>query len=391
MNLSLSDDQRMMVTTAEQIAATYGPDYWREKDENQEYPQQFMDEIGAQGFFGLPVPEEHGGLGLGLTELALVMEALCRGGGGGGPALGYLFGIMGNLSIQNHGNESQKAKYLPEMAVGGKLCAFALSEPDAGTNAINIKTFARRDGSSYIINGGKWFITNIQHCDVVLLVARTQRAGESESRAGGISLFLVDLPQAAITCEPIPKHGFNYYKSNQVFIEDLVVDESCLLGQEGRGFQSLLGTLNPERILIAASAVGTARLALTRAVEYAKQRNVFNAPIGSHQAVQHPLAAAHAKLEAAWFSVLNAAILNDSFHGSKQSGDAANMAKFVAVEAAIEAGYQAMQTYGGAGFAREFHQERWWRELQLFRLAPLTQQMTLNYIGEHVLGLPKSY
>ncbi len=391
MNLSLSDDQRMMVTTAEQIAATYGPDYWREKDENQEYPQQFMDEIGAQGFFGLPVPEEHGGLGLGLTELALVMEALCRGGGGGGPALGYLFGIMGNLSIQNHGNESQKAKYLPEMAVGGKLCAFALSEPDAGTNAINIKTFARRDGSSYIINGGKWFITNIQHCDVVLLVARTQRAGESESRAGGISLFLVDLPQTAITCEPIPKHGFNYYKSNQVFIEDLVVDESCLLGQEGRGFQSLLGTLNPERILIAASAVGTARLALTRAVEYAKQRNVFNAPIGSHQAVQHPLAAAHAKLEAAWFSVLNAAILNDSFHGSKQSGDAANMAKFVAVEAAIEAGYQAMQTYGGAGFAREFHQERWWRELQLFRLAPLTQQMTLNYIGEHVLGLPKSY
>ena len=391
MDFSLTEDQQMMVNTAEQIAEKFGPEYWREKDEAEEYPADFLEEIGKQGFFGLPAPEQFGGLNLGLTEVAVVMEALCRGGGGGGPALGYLFGLLGNLSIQHHGNEQQKAHYLPDMAAGKKMCAFALSEPEAGTNSLNIKTFARKEGSNYIINGGKWFITNIQNCHALLLVARTEKPGESKSRAGGISLFLIDLPQEAITYTPIPKHGFNYYKSNQVFIDDLSVDESCLLGQEGKGFQSLMGTLNPERILVAAGAIGTARLALSHAVNYAKTRNVFNAAIGTHQGVQHPLAAAHAKLEAAWLSVLNAASLNDREPGSKVSGDAANMAKYVAVEAAIDAGYHAMQTFGGSGFAREFHQERWWRELQLFRLAPLTQQMTLNYIGEHVLGLPKSY
>jgi acyl-CoA dehydrogenase len=391
MDFSLTEDQRMMANTATQISAKYGPEYWREKDEQGAYPKEFLEEIGNQGFFGLPVPEEYGGLGMGLTELAIAMEALCSGGGGGGPALGYLFGLLGNLSIRHHGNEDQKTKYLPDMAAGRKICAFALSEPDAGTNSLNIKTFARKEGSKYIINGGKWFITNIENSDVLLLVARTTKPDESESRAGGISLFLVDLPQTAISYSPIPKHGFNYYKSNQVFIDDLEVDESCLLGQEGRGFYALLETLNPERILVAAGVIGTARLALSYAVEYAKDRNVFNAPIGSHQAVQHPLAAAHAKLESAWLSVLHAATLNDKAPTGKEAGNAANMAKYVAVEAAFEAGYHAMQTFGGSGYAKEFHQERWWREIQLFRLAPLTQQMTLNYIGEHVLGLPKSY
>ncbi len=391
MDFTLTQDQQMMVSTAEQIAEHFGPEYWREMDEKGEYPQEFLDEIGKQGFFGLPVPERYGGLGMGLTELALVMEAMCRGGGGGGPSLGFLFGLIGSLSIQHHGNDEQKIKYLPATAVGEKICAFALSEPDAGTNSMNIKTFAEKDGPNYVINGSKWFITNIQNCDALLLVARTDEPEEGRSRAGGISLFLIDLPQDAITYAPIPKHGFNYYKSNQVFIDNLVVHESCLLGEEGKGFYNLLGTLNPERILIAAGAIGTARLALSKAVAYAGERSVFDTPIGSHQAVQHPLAAAHAKLEAAWLSVLYAASLNDTSQGGKESGDAANMAKYVAVEAAIDAGYHAMQTFGGSGFAREFHLERWWRELQLFRLAPLTQQMTLNYIGEHVLQLPKSY
>ena len=391
MDFSLSLEQQMMAETAEQISARFDPEYWREKDEQGEYPAEFIKEIGAQGFFGLPVPESYGGMGLGLTELAVAMEALCRGGGGGGPALGYLFGLLGNLSILHHGNDEQKSHYLPDMAVGAKMCAFGLSEPDAGTNSMNIATFARRDGDDYVINGGKWFITNIENSDALLLVARTEKPVEGKSKAGGISLFLVDLPQQGITYTPIPKHGFNYYKSNQVFIEDLRVPASSLLGEEGRGFYSLLGTLNPERVLIAAGAVGTARLALSRAVAYAGERNVFGAPIGSHQGVQHPLAAAHAKVEAAWLSVLKAATLNDADSSSKEAGDVANMAKYVAVEACIEACYHAMQTYGGAGFAREYHQERWWREAQLFRLAPLTQQMTLNYIGEHVLGMPKSY
>ena len=380
-----------MVDTAEQIAGRFGPEYWREKDEIEEFPHEFIAEIGEQGFFGLPVPEEYGGMNLGLTELALAMEGLCRGGGGGGPALGYLFGLLGNLSVLHHGNDEQKASYLPRMATGELMCAFGLSEPDAGTNSLNITTFARRDGDDYVINGGKWFITNIENSGALLLVARTEKPTVAASRAGGISLFLVDLPAEGISYASIPKHGFNYYKSNQVFIEDLRVPSSALLGEEGRGFYSLLGTLNPERVLIAAGAVGTARLALRKAVEYAGERSVFGVPIGTHQAVQHPLAAAHAKVETAWLAVLKAASLNDGDPSCTEAGDMANMAKYVAVEACIEACYHAMQTYGGAGFAREYHQERWWREAQLFRLAPLTQQMTLNYIGEHVLGMPKSY
>jgi acyl-CoA dehydrogenase len=391
MDFDLTLEQQMMVETAEQISARFDPEYWREKDEEGAYPADFLAEIGAQGFFGLPVPEEYGGMGLGLTELAVAMEGLCRGGGGGGPALGYLFGLLGNLSILHHGNDEQRARYLPDMATGAKMCAFGLSEPDAGTNSMNITTFARREGDEFVINGGKWFITNIENSDAILLVARTTKPEEGKSKAAGISLFLIDLPQAAITYTPIPKHGFNYYKSNTVFIEELRVHESCLLGEEGKGFYSLLGTLNPERVLIAAAAVGTARLALSRAVEYANERSVFGAPIGSHQGVQHPLAAAHAKVEAAWLAVLKAATLSDRNPADKLAGDMANMAKFTAVEACIEACYHSMQTYGGAGFAREYHQERWWREAQLYRLAPLTQQMTLNYIGEHVLGLPKSY
>lgn len=391
MDFDFSLEQQMMAETAQQISARFGPEYWREKDERGEYPREFIAEIAAQGFFGLPAPEHYGGMGLGLTELAIAMEGLCRGGGGGGPALGYLFGLLGNISILHHGSDEQKARYLPDMVTGARICAFALSEPDAGTNSLNIKTFARREGDEFVINGSKWFITNIENSDVLLLVARTRTPDEGRSKADGISLFLVDLPQAAITYTPIPKHAFNYYKSNQVFIADLRVHESCLLGEEGRGFYSLLGTLNPERVLIAAGAVGTARLALSRAVEYANERSVFGVPIGSHQGVQHPLAGAHARVESAWLAVLKAATLNDRGNAAKEAGDLANMAKYVAVEACIEACYHAMQTYGGAGFAREYHQERWWREAQLFRLAPLTQQMTLNYIGEHVLGLPKSY
>lgn len=380
-----------MADTAIQISARFDPEYWRDKDESGTYPSEFIAEIGKQGFFGLPVPEAYGGMGLGLTELSVAMEALCRGGGGGGPALGYLFGLLGNLSVLHHGNEEQKRRYLPDMATGKKISAFALSEPEAGTNSLNITTFARHEGDEFVINGGKWFITNIENSDALLLVARTEKPQEGKSKASGISLFLIDLPQAGITHTPIPKHGFNYYKSNQVFIEDLRVHESCLLGDEGRGFYNLLGTLNPERVLIAAGAVGTARLALSRAVIYAGERNVFGVPIGMHQAVQHPLAAAYAKVESAWLMVLKAATLNDIDNTDKAAGDFANMAKFVAVESCIEACYHAMQTYGGAGYAREYHQERWWREAQLFRLAPLTQQITLNYIGEHVLGLPKSY
>jgi len=385
----LTETQAMMVATAEAVAQRFGPEYWREHDENEAYPEAFVSALGEHGFFGVTVPEALGGSGQGLSELVLVMEALCRGGGGGGPALGYLFGLLGTMTLAHAAASEDQLACLRALASGEKLCAFALSEPDAGTNSFNISTTAIEREDDFVINGAKWFITNLQHSQSLLLVAQTQREGSNESC--GLSLFMVDLPNESLTFTPTPKHGFNYYKSNQLFIDNLVVPKTAVIGEVGKGFASLAPTLNAERLLVAAGAVGTARLALQSAVGYAKERTVFRVPIGTHQAIQHPLAAAHANLEAAWLMIAEAAALDDSGTNPERAAGMANMAKYVAVEAAIEACYQSLQAYGGAGYAREYHQERWWREVQLFRLAPLTQQMTLNFIGQHVLGLPKSY
>ena len=378
-----------MVATAEAVAQRFGPEYWREHDEKEAYPEAFFSALGESGFFGVTVPEALGGSGQGLSELVLVMEALCRGGGGGGPALGYLFGLLGTMTLAHAAASDDQLACLRALASGEKLCAFALSEPDAGTNSFNMSTTAVEREDVFVINGAKWFITNLQHSQSLLLVAQTQREGSNESC--GLSLFMVDLPNESLTFTPTPKHGFNYYKSNQLFIDNLVVPKTAVIGDVGKGFASLAPTLNAERLLVAAGAVGTARLALQSAVGYAKERTVFHVPIGAHQAVQHPLAAAHANLEAAWLMIAEAAALDDTGTNPERAAGMANMAKYVAVEAAIEACYQSLQAYGGAGYAREYHQERWWREVQLFRLAPLTQQMTLNFIGQHVLGLPKSY
>ena len=386
---SLTETQSMIIATAEAVAEQFGPDYWREHDESEAYPEDFITALAEHGFFGLTVPEPLGGSGQGLVELVLVMEALCRGGGGGGPALGYLFGLLGTMTLSHAAKTEHQLENLKALASGERLCAFALSEPDAGTNSFNISTTAVEREDDYVINGAKWFITNLQHSQRLLLVTQTRQLESSESC--GLSLFLVDLPSEALSFSPTPKHGFNYYKSNQLFIDNLVVPKSSMIGEPGKGFASLAPTLNAERLLVAAGAVGTARLALQAAVNYAKEREVFRGPIGGHQAIQHPLAAAHAKLEAAWLTVLEAASLDDEGTRPERAAGMANVAKYVAVEAAIDACYQSLQTYGGAGYAREYHQERWWREVQLFRLAPLTQQMTLNFIGQHVLGLPKSY
>ena len=377
----------MIVDTATEVGRKYGPTYWLEKDQKHAFPSEFLNEMGELGFFGLHLPEEFGGSGAGISELVLAMNALCANGGGGGPALGFLFGILGSNAVMQHGNEEQKKRYLPAMAKGQVLASLGVTEPDAGTNTVNIRTFAERNGDDYVINGSKWFITNIEQTQVFVLLTRTNKA----PTASGMTLFLIDLPADGIHSAPITKHGLHYYQSYNVQFDDLSVPANTVLGEEGKGFYQLLGTLNPERLLVAAGAIGTARLAISTAVAYANERNVFDAPIGSHQAIQHPLAAAHAKLESAWLSVLQAATMHDAGRDNISVGKIANMAKYVAVEAAIETCYHAMQTFGGAGFAADFHVERWWREVQLFRLAPLTQEMSLNFIGEHVLGLPKSY
>ena len=391
MNFRLTEEQDLLVETALNIGAKFDPDYWLKMDQASSYPVEFFDSIAAHGFFSLGIDSAYGGTPAGMMELALSMEGLCRGGAGGGPALGYLFGTLGANILNANANDAQKSQYLPDMAAGPSMCAFGLSEPDAGTNSLNMSTFAKKDGSDYIISGSKWYITNIERSDAIVVVARTQKLDESASRSDGVSLFIVDLPNDSLTYSPIEKHAYGYYKSHMVFLDDVRVPKEALIGTEGQGFRQILGTLNPERILVAAGAVGIARLAIATAVKYANERAVFDQPIGAHQAIQHPLAAAYAKIESAWGSVMLAASLHDQDANPVEVGAKANMAKYVAVEAAIEACYQAMQTHGGNGFAKEYHVERWWREVQLFRLAPVTQQMTLNFISEHVLGLPRSY
>ena len=387
MDFDLSPEQQMMVNTATEVGQKYGSSYWLAKDQAHEFPTEFLKEIGELGFFGLHLPQQYGGSGTGITELVITMEALCAAGGGGGPALGFLFGILGSNAIMQHGSKQQQDRYLPSMAKGQILASLGVTEPNAGTNTIKTETFAKREGDHYIVNGAKWFTSNIEQTEVFLLLAKT----EKKDSASAMSLLLVDLPNSGIHAAPIAKHGLHYYQSYNVQFDNMQVPVNNLLGKEGKGFYQLLGTLNPERLLVASGAVGLGRLALKTAIEYANERTVFDQPIGAHQAVQHPLAAAHAKLESAWLSILQAASWHNAGRDNIVVGKVANMAKYVAVEAAIEACYHAMQTFGGAGFAAEYHVERWWREVQLFRLAPLTQQMSLNFIGEHVLGMPKSY
>lgn len=391
MDFNLTDEQKMIVDTAQKIGKKFGPEYWYEKEENHEFPTDFFEELGSNGFLGLGIPEEYGGTGMGLTEAVLSLEALCSSGGGAAPFIGYAFGTLGAHIIRSHGNSAQKEKYLPGLATGKLRTALGLTEPDAGTNTLNIRTFAKKKGDYYIINGSKVYISLIEDAQAIKLVTRTSKREEASKKSLGISLFLVDLPNDAIQYTTIPKHGMNYYPAYELGIHDLKVPAECLLGEEGKGWFHLLEALNPERILEASAAVGTGRLAIRKAVEYANERKVFDCPIGAYQGIQFPLAAAYAKLECAWFAILNAAALYDQNEPQKKVGDISNMAKYVSVEACIEAVYHAMQTLGGYGYAKEYHIERWWREVQVFRLAPITQQMTMNYIGEHILGMPRSY
>jgi len=389
MDFNLSVEQKMIVKSAKEVAKKFGPEYWYEKEENHEFPIDFFEALGELGFLGLEIPDEYGGTGMTLTEGTLALEALCSNGGGGAPVLNYLMGVLGGLSIAHHGNNTQKGTYLPKIADGKMITAFGLTEPDAGTNSLAIETFAQKEGDYYIINGSKIFITVFEKAQAFLLVTRTSR--EESKRSKGMTLFLIDLPNDAIKSSYIPKHGMNYSPTYDLGIDNLKVHKDCILGEEGKGWFHLLETINPERILVAAGAIGTARMAIKEAVKYAKKRVVFGRPIGAFQGVQFPLAGAYAKLECAWLATIKAATLHDQKQNPKKVGDIANMAKYLAVEASIEATYHAMQTLGGYGYAKEYHIERWWREVQLFRLAPITQQMTLNYTGEHILGLPKSY
>jgi len=298
-----------------------------------------------------------------------------------------LTSVFGGLSIVNHGNESQKEEYLPRIARGMEFC-LGLTEPDAGTNTFETKTTAVKEGGEYVINGEKIFISGADRAKGMLLITRTTPLEKAPERTLGLSLFLVDLPDPAIEVIPIEKHGINYSKTCEVYISDLRIPKEKMLGEEDKGWYLVLDTLNPERISFSAASVGIGLLAIKKAVEYAKERTVFGAPIGSRQGIQFPLADAKAKIEAARLLNYKAALLYDR---GQPCGAEANMAKVATFEAGFQAVYHAMQTFGGYGYAVEYDVERWWREINLIRLAPITHQMALVFIGYHVLGLPRSY
>ncbi|MEM2106144.1 MAG: acyl-CoA dehydrogenase family protein [Candidatus Bathyarchaeia archaeon] len=388
MNFELNTEQKMIVETAKEIARDFGPEYWREKEKKHEFPEEFWKSIVEAGFTGIVIPEKYGGGSMGMFEMLLAMETLVSEGCGlGGEWFLCLSAIFGGLSIVKHGSEAQKEKYLPQIARGMEFC-LALTEADAGTNTLNIKTTAVLEGDEYRVNGQKMFISGADRARGMLLVTRTTPIEKASKRTLGLSLFLVDLPNPAVEVIPIEKHGINYSKTCEVYISDLRLPKENLLGEVDKGWYLVLDTLNPERMSFSAAACGLGLLAINKAVEYAKERKVFDAPIGSHQAIQFPLAEAKAKIEAARLLNYKAAWLYDQ---GKECAAEANMAKVAAVDAGIAAVYHAMQTFGGYGYAVEYDVERWWREVNLIRLAPVTHQMALAFIGQHVLGLPKSY
>jgi acyl-CoA dehydrogenase len=388
LDFELTAEQKMIVEAASDIAKDFGPEYWREKDKKHEFPEDFWKTLVEAGFPGIVIPEKYGGSDMGMFEMTLAMETLTSEGCGlAGEWFLCLSSVFGGLSIVKHGNENQKRKYLPKIAKGMEFC-LALTEPDAGTNTLNTRTMAVKDGDRYVINGQKMFISGADRAKGMLLVTRTAPMEKVAKRTLGLSLFLVDLPNPAVEIISIEKHGINYSKTFEVYISDLRVSGENMLGEVDKGWYLVLDTLNPERMSFSAASCGIGLLAIGKAVEYAKERKVFKASIGAHQAVQFPLAEAKAKIEAARLLNYRAAWLYDK---GQRCGAEANMAKVAAVEAGTEAVYHAMQTFGGYGYAVEYDVERWWREVNLIRLAPVTHQMALAFIGEHVLGLPKSY
>ncbi|MFA9417427.1 acyl-CoA dehydrogenase family protein [Natrinema sp. HArc-T2] len=388
MNFESTQERSMIRSTAEAVAAEYGPEYWREKEENEEFAQGFWDELGEAGFHGLLVPEEYGGASMGMQDMGLAMETLCAEGCGmAGTWYLVLTAGMAAVGIRENGTEAQKEKYLTDIATGERNFCIGITEPEAGTNTLNVATCAEKDGDEYVLNGQKAWITFSDRADNMILVTRTTPLEEVDRGTDGISLFIVDMDTPGIDISPISKHGINYSKSCEVFLENVRVPEENLLGEEDEGWWALVDMLNPERIGFAAAGTGIGKLAANTAIEYANDREVFDAPIGSHQAVSFPITKAYARMETAALMREKAAWLYDQ---GEECGYETNVAKATAVSAGIEAVKQSMQAFGGWGYATEYDVERWWREINLTRLAPVSQQMAYNHIGQQ-LGFPKSY
>ncbi|MXV62985.1 acyl-CoA dehydrogenase [Natronorubrum sp. JWXQ-INN-674] len=388
MHFEDTQERSMIRQTATEIATQYGPEHWREKEENGEFSEAFWNELGEAGFHGLLIPEEYDGAGMGMQDMGLAMETLCAEGCGmAGTWYLVLTAGMAAVGIREHGTDEQKERYLPDIAAGKRNFSIGITEPEAGTNTLNVATRAEKDGDEYVLNGKKAWITFSDRAENMIIVTRTTPRDEVDRGTDGISLFVLDMDDPNIDVSPIDKHAINYSKSCEVFLEDVRVPEANLLGDEGDGWWVLVDMLNPERIGFAAAGTGIGKLAANAAIEYANDREIFDAPIGTHQAVSFPITEAYARMETAALMREKAAWLYDQ---GEECGYETNVAKATAVEAGIETVKQSMQAFGGWGYATEYDVERWWREINLTRLAPVSQQMAYNHIGQE-LGFPRSY
>ncbi len=386
----LSDDQLSIRRAIARIVADFGDDYWLERERTGTYPEEFRRAIAAGGWLGICMPVEYGGSGLGVSAAVVMMEAVANSAGAMAAASSIHLNIFGPMPIVKYGTEEQKRRWLPRIISGELLTCFGVTEPDAGLDTTRITTRAVREGDRYAITGRKIWTSGAKEADRVMLLARTAEYDPADP-TGGLSLFFAELDPAHVEVREIEKMGRAAVDSNVVFYDGLRVPAADRIGAEGRGFRMILDSFNPERCLIAAEAIGVGRQALARAAAYAREREVFARPIGKNQAIQHPLAACWAELEAAWLMVLRAAALFDAGAPSRDVGAAANAAKYLGAEAGYRACERAILTHGGMGYAREFHVERLFREVWIPRLAPVSQQLVLCHIAERVLGLPKSY
>lgn len=388
MDFALNADQEQIRSAVSELCRAFGDDYWLERDRDGKFPREFHAAMATGGWLGIAMPEAYGGAGLGITEAAIMMQAVAESGAAMSGASAIHMNIFGLNPVVVFGTEEQKKRMLPPLIAGEDKACFAVTEPDAGLNTTELKTRAEKKGDHYEITGQKIWISTAQVANKILLLARTTPLDQVRKKTEGLTLFYTDLDRSRVEVREIGKMGRHAVDSNQLFFDRMIVPEDDRIGAEGEGFKSILHGMNPERILIAAEAIGIGRVAVRRAARYAGERVVFHRPIGQNQSVQHPLAHAWVELEAANLMMLKAATLYDQ---GMQCGAEANAAKYLAGEAGFRACETAVMTLGGMGYSREFHVERYLREVLIPRIAPVSPQMILSFIAERVLGLPKSY
>ncbi len=381
-------DRLQIAESVQKVCDQYDDDFWLKKDQNKEFPEEFHAAMAESGWLGITMPTEYGGAGLGVIEAALMMHTVGRSAGAFAACSTIHINLFGPHAIIKYGSSEQKSRWIPRLISGADKVAFGVTEPDAGLDTTSIKTRAIRHGAEYEISGSKVWMSTAQRANKMLLVTRTTPIDECAKSTDGMTLFYVDLDRTHVEVQEIEKMGRGAVDSNSVFIDGLVVSEADRIGSEGDGFRMLLDTLNPERILIAAEAIGIGQRALAKAVSYAGERKVFGRPIGQNQSIQHPLAESWMALEAASLMVWRAAKLYDE---QKPCGAEANAAKFLAADAAYEACDKAVRVHGGFGYAKEYHVERYLREIMIARIAPVSRELIMCYIAEKVLGLPRSY